>query len=103
MQGLVSAGHPVNVATGAVFSTLVDFVVPGKIRLSWRRGYNTAHLGAAAGRLGPGWSAPYFATLTRYAGVYELALPEGGTELFHDPEGTVERGGVSATSRPFRS
>ena len=92
--GTVSAGHPVNVATGAVFSTHGDFAVPGKIRLYWERRYDTAQLGAPSGALGPGWSARYFATLTREGNEYRFVLPEGGIEMFVDHDGTVDRGGI---------
>jgi RHS repeat-associated protein len=92
--GTVTAGHPVNVATGAVYSRHKDFTVPGSIPLYWERRYSTARLDGPLGAQGLGWTARYFATLTREADGYRLLLPEGGSEMFPDRLGTVDRGGV---------
>jgi RHS repeat-associated protein len=93
-SGKKSVGHPIDVATGVMFSTHEDCSLPGKVALTWERRYSTSLLHRAASPLGIGWTARYFATLTRAAGEYRFVTLEGDVETFADPEGVVERGGV---------
>ena len=92
--GQVSIGHPVDVALGTVYSTYEDIYIPGKVALVWERRYSTALPEGVSTALGPGWTTCYFATLTQNKGEFRLFSPEGDIELFADPEGTVDRGGV---------
>jgi RHS repeat-associated protein len=84
----------VDVATGTLYSTHKDISIPGKVALTWERRYSTSLLGSPPTPLGPGWTSRYFATLTREKDQYRLVSPEGETEIFADPEGTIEKGGV---------
>jgi RHS repeat-associated protein len=61
-------GHPVDVATGKVFTDTVDFALPGPIPIEWERTwYSTS---TYAGPLGHGWHH-----------AYDLALCEEGTKV----------------------
>jgi RHS repeat-associated protein len=93
-QGTKTAGHPVNVATGTVYSTHEDISIPGKVDLVWERRYSTALLDKSPSPLGPGWTTRYFAALTKAEGEFQFLAPEGEVEIFADPGNTVERGGV---------
>src|SRR5208337_4497946 len=93
-KGQVSAGHPVDVATGVVYSTHEDYSIPGNVDLIWERSYSTALLDRPATFLGPGWTSRYFATLTRAGNEYQFFTPEGDDEIFADPDSLVETGGV---------
>ncbi|MDQ1317425.1 MAG: hypothetical protein QG588_1077, partial [Candidatus Poribacteria bacterium] len=44
LTGRVSVGHPVDIATGIVYSTYEDISIPGKVALTWERLYTTAIL-----------------------------------------------------------
>jgi RHS repeat-associated protein len=46
-------GHPVDVASGVVFTAWADFFIPGIVPLEWRRLYSTAYL--EDGPFGKGW------------------------------------------------
>lgn len=55
-QGRVAVGHPVDVATGTMFNTWVDFVVGGIVPLAFTRFYSSALASRGArGPLGLGW------------------------------------------------
>lgn len=92
--GKQSVGHPVDVASGTVYSTHLDYRIPGKVDLTWERRYSTSLLDQPASPLGRGWASRYFATLTRLDGEYRFVTPEGEVESFLDPAGEVERGGI---------
>ncbi len=72
------------------------FPLPGDAPLTWQRRYSTATLDNPPSPLGPGWTTRYFATLTRskQSNEYQFLTPEGATEVFSDPSGAVERGGI---------
>ena len=93
LQGKKVIGHPVDVATGTVYSTHEDISIPGKVDLTWERRYSTALLEMPPSPLGHGWTTRYFATLTQSKGEFQFITPEGEIEIFADPEGTVDRGG----------
>jgi RHS repeat-associated protein len=61
--------------------------------LVWERRYN-ASLRARESPLGPGWTALYFATLTRDRDGFVFVTPESHVERFADASGSVERGAV---------
>ncbi|HND54734.1 MAG TPA: DUF6531 domain-containing protein, partial [Pirellulaceae bacterium] len=51
-------GHPVDVASGRVFTTKTDFELPGRIPIEFRRTYDTSAI-EYEGDLGPGWMHSY--------------------------------------------
>jgi len=94
LQGRKGVGHPVDVATGTVYSTHEDIHVSGKYRLKWDRLYSIALLDMPHTPLGPGWTTCYFATLTQKEDGFHLLSPEGAIEIFSDPNNIVARGGT---------
>ena len=94
LNGREQTGHPVDVASGCVFMKRVDVVVGGRKAVVWTRRYSTALLGLPGGAFGPGWSSPFFASLTRVPEGYSFLTPEGGTALFEDAQGSVDRGQI---------
>ena len=58
-QGRISAGHPVDVATGILFDSATDVELPGRFELAFVRHYSTALIGLPPGCLGPGWSTGF--------------------------------------------
>lgn len=76
--GRVSVGHPVDVASGSVFTVQDDFSFPGTVPLLWRRQYATDS--PSNTWLGRGWTVPYFMTLERVAEGYRL-FDESGKDL----------------------
>src|SRR5215813_3657665 len=77
--GRVQVGHPVDVGSGAVFTEMDDFVLPGTLRLTWARFYAT-DLDVDAW-LGRSWVVPWFSSLMRVDGGY-LLVDERGRNLF---------------------
>jgi len=51
-------GHPVEIATGRVFTSQTDFKIPGRIPLEFNRAYDTSAVGYE-GPLGRGWIHPF--------------------------------------------
>lgn len=66
----------------------------GVLPLVWTRNYSTALLDTPRTALGPGWTTPYFACLTRQGSDFELVLPEGGVQVFSDAADALMRGEV---------
>jgi RHS repeat-associated protein len=93
-RGGVAVGHPVDVASGEVFSIHKDFSIPGRFPLAWERRYSTGLLALPSTPLGPGWTCPYFAKLTRVGKDWRFTNPEGSVEVFPDPDDGVARGEV---------
>lgn len=54
----VITGHPVDVASGRVFTSQTDFTLPGRIPIEFTRAYDTSAVDYH-GPLGPGWIHPY--------------------------------------------
>ena len=94
VQGRKSAGHPVDVASGVLYSTHEDISIPGKVALTWERRYSTSLLNSPSTPLGPGWTTRYFATLTQNETGFIFVSPEGDTQAFADPEHTIDQGGI---------
>jgi RHS repeat-associated protein len=92
--GTVAVGHPVDVASGIVTSKHTDVAINGRIRLLWERVYSTALTAEFATPLGPGWTTRYFATLRRQGNEYQLQSSAEGDDIFSDPEGVIEKGGI---------
>src|SRR5262245_59589880 len=87
-------GHPVDVATGAVYTSSLDVSLPGNMKLTWERKYHSGTLSAESGPLGPGWTTRYFAALSREDGGFRFRTPEGTEEFLEDPLDSVARGSV---------
>jgi RHS repeat-associated protein len=100
--GRTTVGHPVDVASGTVYSTHADIAVPGKVELVWQRRYSTALLDLPPGSLGPGWTTSYFATLTREQAGFRFFTPEGDLDWFADPSGAIERGAIVRNLSTFQ-
>lgn len=79
-------GHPVEIATGKVFTELVDFELPGPIPLSWERTWYS--VSPYEGPLGYGWHHAYDLSLTYDPADDNLAvrLPDGRNLFFRVPE-----------------
>ncbi len=90
--GQKSAGHPVDVATGVVFSKHTDIDITGRFPLTWERHYSTALLEMAPGPLGPGWTTAYFSTLKQTSDGYAFIEPRGDEEFFQAPQGRIAGG-----------
>ena len=85
---------PVDVASGAVYSSHGDFRCGGSFPLAWKRSYHTALTGKPISPLGPGWTSPYYSRLTRLSDGFHFIGPDGSRTRFPDPGNAVERGGV---------
>lgn len=84
----------VDVASGTVSLTFKDILIPGKFPLAWKRRYSTSRLDNASSPLGPGWSNPFFAKLTRMGKDWHFHAPSGGLVVFPDPKDELEDGKV---------
>ena len=91
--GRVSSGHPVDVASGALYSTHIDYELSGRASILWERYYNTELLHEPPSPLGPGWTTRYFMSLTRKGNEYCFRGPQGSVDVFHDLDKTLEIGG----------
>ena len=79
----VTTGHPVDVASGVVFTAWHDFAFPGKPPFIWRRFYRTND--SALSPLGLGWSSTYFMTIGAQNGRLTLYAEEGHKTEFQKP------------------
>ena len=95
-------GHPVNVATGTLYSTYKEISIPGKVDLVWERNYSTDLLKNPPTLLGPGWTTRYFATLIQDKTDFRFHTPEGEIEIFVDPQGTIDQGGIIRNLSTFQ-
>ena len=79
-------GHPVDIATGKMFTDAVDFTLPGPLPLTWERTYYSTS--PYEGPLGHGWHHSYDMALTEQndENVVGVRLPEGRSVCFHRPE-----------------
>lgn len=89
-----SVGHPVDVASGTLYSEHLDVSIPGRMDLAWQRRYSTALLENPPGILGPGWTSRYFATLTVIGDEIHFTTPEGAIEVFYGSAEEVRLGRV---------
>ena len=75
-----NTGHPVDVATGKVFTDKTDVALPGVLGLCWQRvWYSTS---SYAGPLGHGWHHSYDASLTVQADAVHYHTPDGRSVAF---------------------
>ncbi|MDJ0943334.1 MAG: RHS repeat-associated core domain-containing protein [Kiloniellales bacterium] len=79
-QGARTVGHPVDVATGTVFTTYLDCFVQGRIPVLWKRCYSTAALADGISAFGRGWLTPYYAGLEQTEDEVLFRAPDG-TEI----------------------
>lgn len=81
-------GHPVDVATGKVFTDSIDFELPGPVPLKWERTWDTTSV--YQGPLGNGWHHQYDLALLedREENVVALRLSDGRSIAFP----TLEKG-----------
>jgi RHS repeat-associated protein len=85
MQGMISVGHPVDVASGVFFTAAHDIVIPGVIPVVFRRCYSTGLLTRPeASALGAGWVHFFDMSLRRVADGFELFGHDGQRVLFRD-------------------
>jgi RHS repeat-associated protein len=92
--GHVSVGHPVDVGSGVVYTTELDISIAGSYWLEWERSYSTGLLDLPPSPIGPGWTCNLFSSLAKHGTDYQVTRPDGYIEVFSDPEGVLERGGV---------
>ena len=75
-------GHPVDVATGRVLTSFVDFELPGPIPLRFERNYDSS-LSWRDGRLGYGWSHSLDQAVWRERGKVIYRAEDGREIEFH--------------------
>jgi RHS repeat-associated protein len=81
--GRVTVGHPVDVASGVVFTAWADFEIGGALGFEWLRSYTSA--GEAVSALGRGWQSPFFASLEQTPGGIAYRHEDGSALLAADP------------------
>jgi RHS repeat-associated protein len=71
-------GHPVDIASGQVFTVANDFIFHGPLPLVWQRQYSTGMLRRTP--LGIGWTTEFFCTL-EYQGSFLLFTTQAGSQV----------------------
>jgi RHS repeat-associated protein len=87
-----AVGHPVDVATGVLFTAAREADVRGAMALKFRRFYSTALLVRPSSPLGLGWTSSLFQKLYQDLDGYRLTGEEGGIVAFDSP--VAQFGGV---------
>ncbi|TWB13084.1 RHS repeat-associated protein [Nitrospirillum amazonense] len=79
-----TAGHPVDVATGELFTQATDFEVAGALPLVWSRTWMSSS--TLVGELGSGWHHPHDMVLYRWinGGGWAARLADGRLAFFTD-------------------
>jgi RHS repeat-associated protein len=100
----LATGHPVDVATGELFTTEVDFSIPGLIPLVWERFWISSST-QTGGDLGAKWHHPFDVALARgtdftllrmeHGRLVLLPLLEPGETFYHRAEKLTVRRGTS--------
>jgi RHS repeat-associated protein len=80
-------GHPVDVASGKVYTDGVDFELPGPIPLKWERTYQSTS--DYDGPLGAGWHLSYDLALVEEEDVVVVRMEDGRYAAFAKPEPAV--------------
>lgn len=94
MQGRMSVGHPVDVASGVLFNVFTDFAVPGLLPLSFQRFYSTGLLGRQAQQpLGPGWRHAFLHELRQTLEGFAYVDATGAEYVLEDTAGVFDRTG----------
>ena len=73
-------GHPVDVATGKVFTEAVDFELPGPIPFRWERVWYSCSV--YSGPLGHGWHHSFDVALREENGAVAVRLADGRGRMF---------------------
>jgi RHS repeat-associated protein len=93
-DGTASAGHPVDVVTGAVFTTPSrDFMLPGFLPVEWMRTYRSSAIALDHG-MGRGWSHPFAWTAEVHGDHWVVQSPEGARTAVEAPRGRGSEGGA---------
>ncbi|MGK4009200.1 RHS repeat-associated core domain-containing protein [Sorangium sp. So ce1036] len=94
----MSVGHPIDVASGAMFNTWMDCAFPGSVPLVFSRFYSTALLGARSpGPLGPGWRHCFQHELRQTLEGFVYVDHEGAEHVLDDPgESLLKQGRLIA-------
>ena len=87
LGGRMARGHPVDVATGELFTSAEDFTLPGPVPLVFRRVWmsSSSETGRTGG-LGWKWHHPLAVRLVRKDGQFIARLEDGRIALFRTPE-----------------
>lgn len=81
-QGTISAGHPVDVASGVLYSDHVDLSLDGRMPLRFIRHYSTALLEKTPSALGQGWYGSLYCKLEDVDGAFEFTNESGAAIRF---------------------
>jgi RHS repeat-associated protein len=84
--GKVSAGHPVDVATGTLFHDFEDFTLRGRLPLVFGRHYSTALIDRPGGMFGQGWFSSFEMRLHHDLDGWTLIGEDGETEIAFEGE-----------------
>ncbi len=79
--GRVTTGHPVDVASGSVYTAWTDIALRGYVPVRWRRFYNSANPRRTPN--GVGWSTLWDMELRRHATEFSLIDDEGVEITLH--------------------
>ncbi len=93
-KGRISVGHPVDVATGTMYTTYVDFRLPSPLRFALERYYSTALLDRPTGVLGRGWRHAFQHELRQTLEGFTYVDPDGNSIPILDVTGRFDREGV---------
>ncbi|WP_408889666.1 DUF6531 domain-containing protein [Myxococcus faecalis] len=90
-SGRVSVGHPVDVASGVLFNTWLDFAIPGTLPLVFERFYSTALITQTAeAPLGPGWRHGFQHELRLTLEGFAYLDPQGVEHPLEDSKGSFD-------------
>ncbi|MBZ4395051.1 DUF6531 domain-containing protein [Myxococcus sp. AS-1-15] len=90
-SGRVSVGHPVDVASGVLFNTWLDFAIPGTLPLVFERFYSTALITQTAeAPLGPGWRHGFQHELRQTLEGFAYLDPQGVEHPLEDSKGSFD-------------
>ncbi len=91
-MGRAAVGHPVDVASGTLFSEFQDFVLPGRMQLVFARRYSSALADRPGGLFGAGWTSPFEMRIRPNLDGFCLIGEDGETEIQFD----ARAGGLTA-------
>ncbi|MBI5739545.1 MAG: hypothetical protein HZA16_02390 [Nitrospirae bacterium] len=64
----MNPGHPVNVASGTVYTSETDFVVKGVMPITFTRYYDSAEAETTVRGFGPRWRHTYSTMIVAFSG-----------------------------------
>jgi len=95
-SGTKTVSEPVNTFTGAFTTTVEDLALPGTgVSFAWSRSYTSAD--PTVGRLGPGWTDSYSASLLIQGNGDVLLHGEDGQQLYYTKQGDGSFVGASGS------